>query len=94
MAELDRNDVVAGPILTIAEIVEHEQFKARENIIDVPDHHFGHVRMPGVVPRLSRTPGAVRHSGGEPGDDNLQVYLHELGMDEAEFATLRTQGVI
>ena len=94
MSELDRNDVVAGPILNIAEIVEHAQFKARQNIVDVPDRHFGKVRMPGVVPRLSRTPGAVRHSGGELGDDNVQVYLHELGLDEAEFADLRAEGVI
>jgi formyl-CoA transferase len=49
---------------------------------------------PGVVPRFSRTPGAVRWAGRPTaGSDNADV-LGELGVTEDDLATLRDQGVI
>jgi len=47
-----------------------------------------------VVPRLTRTPGAVDHLGPRRGQHNDEVYGRELGMDEETLAALREQDVI
>lgn len=71
---LDDNAVVWGPINSIAEIVNDPQVRAREMVVRAHDEHFGDLAVPGVVPKLSRTPGQVRWLGrGEPGADNDEV---------------------
>jgi crotonobetainyl-CoA:carnitine CoA-transferase CaiB-like acyl-CoA transferase len=50
--------------------------------------------MQGVIPRFLRTPGEVRHSGGDLGQDNDAIYSKELGMSIQEIAELRADGII
>jgi len=94
LAILEAGEVVAGPILTIADIFKDPQYAARETIVGVPDGDFGEVRMQNAIPRLSRTPGRVRHSGGALGADNEAVYRDELGLGADELARLRAMQVI
>jgi crotonobetainyl-CoA:carnitine CoA-transferase CaiB-like acyl-CoA transferase len=93
MAVLESHDVVAGRIYTIEDIFRDVQYEARENIVAVEDPDFGSVRMPGVVPRFSRSPGAVRWPGGRLGEHNEQVF-GALGLDGDDLATLRAEGVV
>jgi crotonobetainyl-CoA:carnitine CoA-transferase CaiB-like acyl-CoA transferase len=62
----------------------------------VPDQRLseGYVVMPGVVPRLEATPGAIAHAGGALGADTTAVYGDLLGMSEGDIAQLRDDGVI
>jgi crotonobetainyl-CoA:carnitine CoA-transferase CaiB-like acyl-CoA transferase len=94
MAIFEKADVVAGPVLDIADIVNDPHYQARENIITVPDDDFGQVRMQGVVPKFRETPGVVRHAGRALGVDNRAIFIDELGISEGEFATLQAEGVI
>ena len=94
MAIFDKADVVAGPVLDIADIVNDPHYQARENIVPVPDDDFGQVRMQGVVPKFRETPGAVRHAGRALGADNRAIFVDELGISEGEFASLQAEGVI
>ena len=94
LAIFEAGEVVAGPILTIADIFKHPQYAARETIVAVPDDDFGAVKMQNAVPRLSRTPGQVRHPGRGLGCDNEAIYLDELGMGREEFERLKSQRVI
>jgi crotonobetainyl-CoA:carnitine CoA-transferase CaiB-like acyl-CoA transferase len=94
MAIFEAAGVVAGPVLDIRDIVADPHYQARQNIVDVPDHDFGSVRMQGVVPRFYDTPGAVRHTGRPLGADNQQVYGDVLGLDPARLEELRKKGVI
>ena len=91
---LERGEVVAGPILTIAEIVKNEQYLARKTITSVPDEDFGQLRMQNAVPLFSRTPGKVRHAGTGLGAHNVDIYRDELGMSEAELQQLRASGIV
>ena len=86
--------MVAGPVLTIRDIVEDPHYVARDNIVSVPDDDFGAVRMQNVAPRFLGTPGEVRHSGRALGADNREIFIGELGLGEDEFAALSAQGVI
>ena len=98
-AEIDRllNDagVICGPIYTIADIFEDEQFQAREMLVRHEDPEFGEYVGPGIVPKFSETPGRVRWSATwEEGSHNRDVYGGLLGLSDDELAALKEQGVL
>ena len=87
--------VICGPIYTIADIFEDPQYKAREMLIEHVDPELGPYIGPGIVPKLTRTPGAVRWSAPwEEGSHNDEVYRGLLGLTGDELAALREEGVI
>jgi crotonobetainyl-CoA:carnitine CoA-transferase CaiB-like acyl-CoA transferase len=94
MQLFEREEVVAGPVLDIRDIVNDPQYLARENIVSVRDDDFGSVRMQGVVPKFSSTPGEVRHSGRALGADNEAVFKDLLGLTDAQLADLGREGII
>lgn len=93
---MERAGVPAGRIYSAADIANDPHYHAREMIISVPEPNLGgeHVRMQGVVPKLSRTPGRVKRGGPLLGEHNDEVYRGLLGLTEAQLARLREQGVI
>ncbi|MEI6200976.1 MAG: CoA transferase [Enhydrobacter sp.] len=90
---LTKHEVGFSPIYDIADVFDDPQFKAREAIVAVPDGELGSVRMQGVVPRFSETPGAVRRAGPAMGEHNDEVY-GGLGLTAAEIAGLKARKVI
>lgn len=94
LAVLDANDVIAGPVMNIADIFRDPQYAARGNIIEVPDPDFGSIRMQAVVPRFARTPGSVRFPGLAPGAHNTEVYSGLLGLEESDVARLSKGEII
>lgn len=94
MALFEEHQVVAGPVLNIQDIFNDPQYLFRKNIVEVQDDDFGTVKMQNVVPLFSDTPGKVRHSGGELGKDNREIYIESLGMSEQRYQELLNQGVI
>ena len=87
-------EVPAGPINSIADIFADPQFEARDNIITIPVPGIGDVPVPGVLPKLSRTPGEVRSLGPVLGNGNEDIYGVELGLSEKERARLKSEGTI
>ena len=98
LAELERilgeAQVPATRIYTIADIFADPHYKARGSIAHAPDADLGSVAMATVVPRLSQTPGAVRHAGHRVGEDTREVLQTLLGLDPARIASLERAGVI
>jgi len=88
-----RHEVGFSPIYDIADVFADPQFAARQAIVSVPDAELGSVRMQGVVPRFSETPGVVRHAGPAMGQHNEEVY-GGLGLSAAEIAALKARKVI
>jgi crotonobetainyl-CoA:carnitine CoA-transferase CaiB-like acyl-CoA transferase len=93
---LDRAGVPAGPVMNIADIATDPQFQARDMLVHVPDDRFPEKEavLPGIVPRLTETPGVIYHSGGSLGADNYPVYHDLLKFSEAEIEHFRAEGVI
>lgn len=85
--------VPAGRIYSVADIVSDPHYLAREMIISAELPGSIQVKMPGIVPKLSETPGAVRWSGPELGG-HTDAVLAGLGKTEAEILDLRRRGII
>lgn len=96
IATLSEAGVISGPINTVAEVVHDPQLQARNMIADHWDERVQrNVKGPGVVPVLSDTPGTIRNGGSaRPGQDNDEVYGRLLGLDAAQLAALREEGVL
>jgi crotonobetainyl-CoA:carnitine CoA-transferase CaiB-like acyl-CoA transferase len=94
MAAFEEAQAAVGPVYSIADIFADPHFAARETITTVDDPSLGSVKTPNVVPPLSETPGRVRHLGGELGEHNHEIYVDQLGHDEAELVRWREEGVI
>ena len=97
--EIDRTlneaGVACGPIYSVADIFEDPQFEAREMLVEHVDPEFGEYVGPGIVPKFSETPGAVRWSGTwEEGSHNEEIYCGLLGLSASELDGLREDGVV
>ncbi|WP_454616433.1 CaiB/BaiF CoA transferase family protein [Bradyrhizobium cenepequi] len=83
-----------APIYSIDQIATDPQGSAREMIARVPDRDFGSVAMANVVPRFTVDPAQLRHSAGDVGQDNREVYQHWLGLSEQQVEQLAQKKVI
>lgn len=86
--------VPATRIFTIADIFGDPHYRARGAIVEAPDEALGGIAMANVVPRLSATPGAVRHAGRRTGQDTRRVLGELLGMQASELDALAAAGII
>ncbi|PRH30224.1 CaiB/BaiF CoA transferase family protein [Burkholderia gladioli] len=93
LAALERAEVPAGRIYSVADIVSDPHYQAREMLIPATLPGGAAVTMPGIVPKLSDTPGAVNWQGPALGEHTADV-LAGLGFGEAEIARLREQGAV
>jgi crotonobetainyl-CoA:carnitine CoA-transferase CaiB-like acyl-CoA transferase len=87
--------VPAGPIYSIADIANDPQFQARGMIREMDDPELGRMKVPGIAPRLSETPGVLKWTGpAKPGSHNEEIYTTLLEMSAAEIAQLAEDGII
>ena len=93
-ALLEEHGVPCGLIYTAPDMLKDPHFKAREAIVDVAHPVFGSLKMQNVAPRLSATPGAVRHAGPDLGEHNTEVLGGLLGIDPATQDAWRAKGII
>ncbi len=93
-ARLVSANVPFGGIYTAADIADDPHYAARENIVRIADEELGEIAMPGVVPKLSATPGRIEHAGPNLGHHNEEIYRGLLGKSDEELAALETDGVI
>jgi len=93
LATMATAGVPAGKVYTARDICEDPHFRAREMIVSQETRDGYAVDVPGVVPKLSATPGTLRSSAPHLGDDT-DVVLAEAGFTAEAIAALRTQGVV
>jgi formyl-CoA transferase len=90
---LEAAAVPAGRIYTVADIAADPHYAARGMLHEIRLADGEPLVVPGVVPKLSRTPGAHRSNAPRLGQDTDAV-LHELGLTQEQIAGLRSRGVI
>jgi len=97
-AELERivneGGVVCAPVYTAQDVYEDPHFRERELLVEIEDEVHGRVTVPGVVPKLSRTPGSIRQAARWTVGADTEAVLEELGVDATERQRLADDGVI
>lgn len=90
---LDGAGVPAGRIYTVADIAADPHYAARGMLQEIRLPDGDTLTVPGIVPKLSRTPGSHRRNAPALGQDTDAV-MRELGLSEEQIAGLRSRGVI
>lgn len=93
MEALNLNHVPVGHVYDAEDIVRDPHFQARNMILDSTLPDGTPVLVPGIVPKLSETPGEIRHKAPLLGQHTEEV-LKSLGIDESRIQSLREQGVV
>jgi len=93
LAALDSAEVPAGKIYDIADIVNDVHYRARGMIEEARLGDGRALKIPGVVPKLSDTPGGTRWLGPELGEHTAAV-LGSIGYDEARIKDMKKRGVV
>jgi crotonobetainyl-CoA:carnitine CoA-transferase CaiB-like acyl-CoA transferase len=91
---LNEVDVPASRIFNMQDIFEHPLFEQRNMLLQIPDDDLGSIKQPGVVPKLSGTPGCVRWSGHRNGQDTRAVLHEYLAMTDADIDALLHDEVV
>src|SRR5258706_1208404 len=73
LSALDAADVPAGSIYSVADIMSDPQYLAREMIIDAPTSDGQPLKTPGIVPKLSATPGRIRSAAPRLGQHTADL---------------------
>ncbi|GAB3493537.1 CoA transferase [Curvibacter fontanus] len=93
LAALDAAQVPAGKIYTVADIAADPHYAARGMLQTVTMEDGSALTVPGVVPKLSATPGGQWRLAPALGQDSEAV-LREVGLTEAQIAALKVRGVV
>lgn len=90
---LEKAEVPAGRIYSVADIVADPHYLARGMILDADLPGGASVKMPGIVPKMSDTPGNVNWQGPSLGQ-HTQAVLGDLGLSEETIQRLKDGGVV
>jgi len=90
---LDAASVPAGRIYTVADIATDPHYQAREMILQTVMADGSALALPGIVPKLSRTPGSHRRNAPEIGQDTDAV-LQDIGLTPAQIQALKDKGIV
>lgn len=93
LSAMEEAGVPSGPIYTIADIARDPHYRARNMIETIKTADGLELEVPGVVPKLSETPGSLREIAPRLGQHTDEV-LAGLGLTEQQRQELRAQGVI
>jgi crotonobetainyl-CoA:carnitine CoA-transferase CaiB-like acyl-CoA transferase len=94
MAAFEAHEAAASPIYDVQQIFADLQYGARGTLVRIPDDDLGEVILPAVQPRLSVSPGRLRHAGLGMGAANQAVYIEDLGLSQEDLDRLRAEGVV
>jgi formyl-CoA transferase len=93
LAALDAAAVPAGRIYTVQDIANDPHYLARGMLAEVQMNDGSLLKVPGMVPKLSRTPGLYRRNAPDLGQDTDAV-LTELGITSEQIQAMRQRGIV
>lgn len=93
LSALEAAEVPAGRIYSVADIVNDPHYQARDMLLKAELPGGVSVKMPGIVPKLSQTPGGVNWQGPTLGQHTDEI-LGSLGLAGADIQRLKTAGVV
>ncbi len=93
LAFFEKNGIPCGAVLSVSEVLEHPQVRAREMVVERPHPKLKSVKMTGVPVKLSVTPGVAGNAPPLLGQHTEEV-LRDLGYDAKQCADFKKRGVV
>ena len=93
LSSLEAASVPAGRIYTVADIAADPHYEARGMLHRIQMDDGDELTIPGIVPKLSRTPGAHDRNAPHIGQDTMAV-LQSIGLSDDQIAALREKGIV
>ncbi|WP_257352274.1 CaiB/BaiF CoA transferase family protein [Pseudalkalibacillus decolorationis] len=94
LKKLDEAKVPGGRIYSISDITVDPHYLAREMIREIDVDQLGKLKMPGIIPKLSKTPGEIEWAGPKLGQHNIDVLKYTLNLSDDEIEKLKSNGVV
>ncbi|MBV8618294.1 MAG: CoA transferase [Curvibacter sp.] len=94
LAALDAASVPAGRIYDVEDIARDPHYQARGMIEPVRLEDGSTLALPGIVPKLSRTPGRHRHPAPLQVGQDSDAVLRGMGLSDAQIEQLKAQGIV
>lgn len=94
ITQLKAANVPTSKVNTIADIFADPLFTARNMLVKVAHPRLGEVVLPGIVPKLSASPGDIREPGHALGADTDEVLAKALGLSPEKIAELHARKVL
>ena len=91
---LDEAGVPASKVYSTSDIVHDEHYAARDQVLTIGSHDHGDLLQPGIVPRLTGTPGRVNAIAPKLGEHNEEVFRGLLGLSAEELEALKSAGAV
>ncbi|WP_298565412.1 CaiB/BaiF CoA-transferase family protein [uncultured Phascolarctobacterium sp.] len=93
-AIVDAAGVPVNLVYSIEDIFADPHYQVRNDIVEMPHPVLGSIKMPGITPVFSETPGEIKWVGPELGEHNQEVYGKLLEYNESYLGELKKEGVI
>jgi crotonobetainyl-CoA:carnitine CoA-transferase CaiB-like acyl-CoA transferase len=90
---LNESKVPGGPIYNVEDMINDEHFNARE-LFETVEINGQPLKIPAILPKLTKTPGATRWPGPALGEHNEQILGELLGLSSEAIGELSDSGVI
>lgn len=90
---LSEHDIPVGRVYDVKDIAEDPHYKARDMVLESQLSDGTPVLVPGIVPKLSQTPGQIRTQAPELGEHTKEI-LARFGVDEEKQVEWRGRGVV
>ncbi len=94
LALLEADGIPSGRVFRAPDMLENEQYLARDTIVETDHPVFGKIKMQNAFPKFSETPGQVRWPGPTLGQHTDEVLTGLAGLSQDRVAALRAQGII
>lgn len=88
---LEENSIPAGPIYNVEDMVNDPHFQARDMIVELDVENLGKLKVPGIIPKLSKTPGKIRWAGPKLGEHTEEVLKEKVGLNEKQIAKMKNE---
>lgn len=94
MKYLENANVPAGSIYSVEDIMNDPHYQARQMIQEIAVEGLGKLKMPGIIPKMSATPGEIEWAGPKLGQHNEDVLERKLGLTKEQIQGLKDNGII
>ena len=91
---VDKEGVPVNLVYNVEDCFNDSHYQARQNVVEMPHPILGSIKMPGIAPVFSETPGEIKWVGPELGSHNFEIYQGLLGLNTADIDALKSEGVI